>query len=266
MKTIMLISSLLLSTYAQAYGEAGRWSKGWAQGTSEYAAVVDDNNQLYIACSDMKPVSMTATVAGQEYGSSSGKSFAILVDGSRFDAPYDTDSRVGENNFFEMWDKLRQAKSVTLETPDGKQLALPTTDASSVLPASKSQQFGCLMGTESTEASTEEPTAAPVSPAETSAPLQPNELTVVSQKVASYNIPILVVTSRTENLNITDIVLNRGNCKVNSKDAGVTKNDIPLPTSLPFGSTAKFFILPFDCQVLEATIVTARGAVTFTFE
>jgi hypothetical protein len=266
MKTIMLISSLLLSTYAHAYGEAGRWSKGWAQGTSEYAAVVDDNNQLYIACSDMKPVSMTATVAGQEYGSYSGKSFAILVDGSRFDAPYDTNSRVGENNFFDMWDKLRKAKSITLETSDGKQLALPTADASSILPATQSQQFGCLMGTGSTEESIEKPAAAPVNPAETSAPLQPNELSVVSQKIPPYGMPILLVTSRTENLTITDIVLNRGNCKVDSRAAGVIKDDIPLPTSLPFGSTEKFYIAPFSCQVLEATIVTARGAVTFAFE
>ena len=49
MKTIILISSLLLSTYAHAYGEAGRWSSGWGQGTSEYKAVVDENNSIYIS-------------------------------------------------------------------------------------------------------------------------------------------------------------------------------------------------------------------------
>ena len=97
MKTIILISSLLLSTYAHAYGEAGRWSSGWGQGTSEYTAAVDENNSLYIACNDIKAVSMTAKVAGKEFGSNGAQSFDLIVDGARYTTPYETSSRVGAN-------------------------------------------------------------------------------------------------------------------------------------------------------------------------
>lgn len=70
MKWLIVLPGLLISSsVAFAYGEAGRWSSGWGQGTSEYTAVVNAQNNLYIACNDTRKVSMTATVQGKEYGS-----------------------------------------------------------------------------------------------------------------------------------------------------------------------------------------------------
>lgn len=129
-KLFITSTALLLCGNAFAYGEAGRWSSGWGQGTSEYTAVVNEQNNLYIACNDTRKVSMTATVQGKEYGSYAGQAFTIIVDGSQYDAPYETESRVGENNFFDMW---------------GKQLALPTKEVASVLPATNTPKFDCLM-------------------------------------------------------------------------------------------------------------------------
>ncbi|MCR3895682.1 hypothetical protein NUK31_22375, partial [Aeromonas caviae] len=111
-KCWITLTAILLCNNALAYGEAGRWSSGWGQGTSEYTAVVNEQNHLYIACNDTRKVSMTATVQGKEYGSYAGQAFTIIVDGSQYDAPYETESRVGENNFFDMWGKLRKAKSI----------------------------------------------------------------------------------------------------------------------------------------------------------
>ena len=146
MKKLFITSTaLLLCGNAFAYGEAGRWSSGWGQGTSEYTAVVNEQNNLYIACNDTRKVSMTATVQGKEFGSYAGQAFSIIVDGSQYDAPYETESRVGENNFFDMWGKLRKAKSISILTADGKQLALPTKEVASVLPATNTPEFDCLM-------------------------------------------------------------------------------------------------------------------------
>ena len=146
MKWLIVLPGLLISSsVAFAYGEAGRWSSGWGQGTSEYTAVVNEQNNLYIACNDTRKVSMTATVQGKEYGSYAGQAFSIVVDGSQYDAPYETESRVGENNFFDMWGKLRKAKSIRILTADGKQLALPTKEVASVLPATNTPEFDCLM-------------------------------------------------------------------------------------------------------------------------
>ncbi len=145
-----LFATLLLGLGSQAwaYGEAGHWSSGWGQGTSEYTAVVDAKNNLYIACNDIKKVAMTATVNGKEYGSYREQGFAIEVDGTHYDTPYETESRVGENNFFDMWDKMRKAQTITVITADGQKLNVPTKDAASVLPATKSQEFDCLMWNE----------------------------------------------------------------------------------------------------------------------
>ena len=149
MKTPLLAVILaLLSTQALAYGEPGQWSSGWGQGTTEYTAVVDEKNNLYIACNDTKKVSMTAMVNGKEYGSYSDKAFNIDVDGSHYDTPYETESRVGENNFFDMWDKMRQAKTITITTADGQKLSLPVKGAATILPATRSKGFNCVMWNE----------------------------------------------------------------------------------------------------------------------
>ena len=147
-KSMIATLLALLSTQAWAYGEAGQWSSGWGQGTTEYTAVVDEKNSLYIACNDTAKVSMTATVNGKEYGSYSDKSFNIDVDGSHYDTPYETESRVGENNFFDMWDKMRQAKTITITTADGQKLSLPVKGAATILPATRSKGFNCVMWNE----------------------------------------------------------------------------------------------------------------------
>ena len=146
MKASLLLPIVaLLSNNALAYGEAGQWSSGWGQGTTEYTAVVDAHNSLYIACSDIAKVSMTATVKGQEYGSYAAKGFSLIVNGSEYSAPYETSSRVGENNFYDMWAKLRKAKSITIVTADGQKLALPVKGVSVTLPATNTSAFSCLM-------------------------------------------------------------------------------------------------------------------------
>lgn len=110
--------------------------------------MVDEQNNLYIACNDTKKVSMTATVNGKEYGYYSDKAFNIDVDGSHYDTPYETESRVGENNFFDMWDKMRKAKTITITTADGQKLSLPVKGAATVLPATRSKDFDCVMWNE----------------------------------------------------------------------------------------------------------------------
>ena len=46
-KCWITLTAILLCNNALAYGEAGRWSSGWGQGTSEYTAVVNEQNNLY---------------------------------------------------------------------------------------------------------------------------------------------------------------------------------------------------------------------------
>lgn len=138
---------IAINSSALAFGEFGQWSDGWGQGTSEYQATVNDNNRLYIACFGdyEKPVSMTLTVNGHEYGSNSNKGFDLIInnDGVRIETPYETNYRAGHNNFEYMWKKLRTAKSIVAITHDGKKLSLPTKNVAKTLPALHSKYYAC---------------------------------------------------------------------------------------------------------------------------
>lgn len=135
-------ATTLVST-AHAFGEVGRWTSGWGQGTSEYTVVDAKHNALYIACSEDRPVSMSLTVAGKEYGSYTKREFNLIIDGNEISTPYATDSRVGTNNFLYAWEALRKAKSLQAKTADGKIVTFPLAGAAKTLPGSKSRDFAC---------------------------------------------------------------------------------------------------------------------------
>lgn len=128
---------------ALAYGEIGQWSSGWGQGTSEYTVVDASGNALYIACSEDRPVSMSLTVNGVEYGSYQGKGFDLLIDGKEVQTPYDTASRVGADNFLYAWDALRKATTLQARTEDGQLVSLPTRGSAKTLPAWGTPEFSC---------------------------------------------------------------------------------------------------------------------------
>ncbi|CAM3976903.1 hypothetical protein CCOS865_02265 [Pseudomonas reidholzensis] len=142
-KITCLLTLLALPLGAMAYGEVGQWSSGWGQGTSEYNVTDAAGNSLYIACSEDRPVSMTLTVKGAEYGTYSDKGFDLLVDGEEVQTPYETASRVGANNFIFVWDALRKAKTLQAKTSDGQVVTLPTKGSAKELPASGTQGFAC---------------------------------------------------------------------------------------------------------------------------
>lgn len=105
MKKIYLASAIALSAFvlhtsAFAFGEKGTWSSGWGQGVSEYTAVNQAGDEIYIACSNMQPVSINLTVNGKSYGSGDDGGFDLILDGKTVQKPYETASRVGSNSFF----------------------------------------------------------------------------------------------------------------------------------------------------------------------
>lgn len=142
-KIIVAIPFLAASMGAMAFGEIGQWSSGWGQGVSEYTAVVSKGNALYIACSDDQPVSMKLTVNGVEYGADSKKGFNLVFDGKEIETPYETNSRVGENNFDYAWKALRTAKTLQAITSNGKKLNLPTKGVAKALPAWGKPGYSC---------------------------------------------------------------------------------------------------------------------------
>ncbi|WP_235655950.1 hypothetical protein [Aeromonas veronii] len=253
-RIVFMLLGMLLTVPAFAFGEQGRWSTGWAQGTTEYMAVVDEHNSLYIACSDTQPVTMMATVQGKEYGAYAPHGFAMIVDGSQYDTPYETTSRVGENNFIDMWEKLRKAKSISILTTDGKSLALPTHEAANVLPGTQTPDFSCLSsdGTDTQPPSVDSethtiPTALPTSTFDVSWRLV--------EYVKGYPVKELQLVSHSNNITVQDVIVNRGNCVVPRKR---------LPQTLSFGDTLKL-ALSVHCNALEVRLLTDQGEAQYQF-
>lgn len=139
----MALLGLCISSAAWAYGEVGRWSSGWGQGVSEYVVVDARHNQLYIACGD-DPATMVLTVNGHDYGYGAAQGFALLIDGREVGQPYETESRVGSDNFRFAWDGIRKARKLAARLPSGQLLPLPLKDAAKTLPARQSNAYPCV--------------------------------------------------------------------------------------------------------------------------
>ncbi|MDT8880563.1 hypothetical protein RSO68_13880 [Halomonas saccharevitans] len=142
-RALVFGTAALLSTSAIAFGEKGQWSSGWGQGTTEYAAVNQRGDRLYIACNPYEPVKMTLTAGGRDYGSYGDGDFSLVLDGNEIQTPYETNSRVGENNFFYAWEHLRKSHSIVAVTSDGQQVALPSQGSFNVLPEAFTPEYPC---------------------------------------------------------------------------------------------------------------------------
>lgn len=98
-KIVIMLLLFWVATRVFAFGEFGKWSSGWGQWVSEYTVVKQSGDSLYTARSEDQPVSMTLSLKGKEYGTYSQQGFDLIVNGTEVQTPYDTDSRVGSNNF-----------------------------------------------------------------------------------------------------------------------------------------------------------------------
>lgn len=128
---------------ASAFGEPNTWSSGWGQGVSEYIAVNHNGDELYIACSNMSPVSMTLIANGKSYGGGEQEDFSLTIDGTTIQHPYETSSRVDADNFLYAWDLLRKANSIQAVTSDGAKIELPSQGSARALPAWGTPEFSC---------------------------------------------------------------------------------------------------------------------------
>lgn len=201
---------------------------------------------------------MVATTDGEKYGSYANKPFTIIVNGTAYEKPYETQSKPDADNYYQMWESLISAREIKLTTPDGKSLLLPINNAEKVIPSNKSNDFHCFTGYRVAEIKVQQANK----PTNT-IPLQPNELNVSWYNHSSWEIPVLQITSRTDDIFIQNIILNRGNCRITAP--GERPSNPRLPARLKFGTEIKFYVASL-CQILEADIMTNRGTITYTFQ
>lgn len=142
MKIITLTTAILVcATFpfaSQAFGNRDAWTKGWAQGVSEFVIQGKSKSQLYLACEDSgsQPLTIIFTdVNGQQVSADDGKHLAMKID---HEAPVDVSesySHAGADIVMWAWNTLRTGKRVIVSGDDVKPAEFTLRNAAEVLPA-----------------------------------------------------------------------------------------------------------------------------------
>ncbi|MFM5026896.1 hypothetical protein ACEUBM_17855 [Aeromonas caviae] len=244
---IIALLGLLLTPAVLAFGDHGRWNDGWGQGVTEYSATVDDATYLYLSCRMGQLNGITLNQAGQ----AATNNVSLRINGHIFPP---LPSMVAGNDskaFYDMWAALRSAKSLQAITQDGRTVELPVAGVQEVLSAATDAAFDCAF-----------PAPQPEQP-----PVQaPLAFELRAQPGA------LRVLSRNDQLSVTGVTINRGQCKLHEQTIGYDakgnrKGYVPVfPFTLAFGQEVMLTMATPLCRVLEVVIHTDRGDAGYTFE
>ena len=134
----LLLTCALVPAVAQAFGNQTSWTRGWAQGVSEFVIKGKGQSQLYLACEDYgsQPATVIFTDAsGHQVSMDEDKSLQVSIDGGALIDISESGSHVGGNNLALAWAQLRNGKQVSV-TGDGVKTATFTlAGTAKVLPA-----------------------------------------------------------------------------------------------------------------------------------
>lgn len=133
----LLLTCALAPAVAMAFGNQTTWTRGWAQGVSEFVIKGKGQSQLYLACEDdgSQPATIIFTdTTGHQVSMDSGKTLQVRIDGGETIDISESDSRSGDNNLAQAWNALKTGKQVQV-TGNGILPALFTLKgAGNVLP------------------------------------------------------------------------------------------------------------------------------------
>ena len=143
----LLLTCALMPVMALAFGNHETWSKGWAQGVSEFVILGKGQSQLSLSCDDSgtAPATIIFTDAtGHDVSMDSDKTLQVRIDGGEAIDISESDSRVGENNLTLAWNALRTGKQVTVSGDSVRSATFTLNGAGKVLPAFGTH--GCVSG------------------------------------------------------------------------------------------------------------------------
>jgi len=138
-----VIAGLVLATFcAPVFAAESRWTEGYGQGNIEY--FIDKQGlRLYIGCptQDGSADSSSSVSLSKLSDSSDIAEFTIIADGISYAAPFEANSRVGENNFISLMEGLRKGNTIV---KIGKNtITFPKSNASEVIPTYGTKNFNC---------------------------------------------------------------------------------------------------------------------------
>ncbi len=148
-----IANGLLLSLFPLIVSAATyEWSGGFSQGTMEYHVDDGNGNSLLISCpgGQPRPASATMTTHGLDYHSPKDTQqqgmieMSFIIDGVRFDDPFNTSCTACENNFtYAFWPALLKANNLYVHA-DGYEVRFTTQGLREELPSLDDPHNMCL--------------------------------------------------------------------------------------------------------------------------
>ena len=131
-KTLLAVTCSIAIIIAPTFAHAveGKWIRGFGQGNYEFF-VDKQGMRLYLGCMTDEGSHSSVSLSSVDKGIDV-QSFQIKVGGMTFDAPFETESRVGSNNYYALMDALRKSPSTV--TYQGKSIVFPVTGAAKSIP------------------------------------------------------------------------------------------------------------------------------------
>ena len=141
MKTIVSIV-MFACLGAPAIAADGRWTEGFGQGNLEYF-IDSQGMRLMIACPTKEgSADMPSSISLNRISNNAEvKQFTLVAGGITYTGPFETGSRVGDNNFISLLEGLR--KSDASVKAGGNTLVFPKSNVAKVLPVFGKKGFAC---------------------------------------------------------------------------------------------------------------------------
>ena len=122
----------------------GEWKSGFGQGTVEYFVDNGPGNQVYIACPSNAPANISATILGKDPDAKKGEKITFIIDSVEYQNEFlNNDCRVCTENFIFFWDKLRNAKTLSVKFSDSIRSEFSVSGINTVIPPLDKSQ--CLV-------------------------------------------------------------------------------------------------------------------------
>lgn len=286
------ITALLLS-FVSMFATAGEWTAGYLQGTNTYYLPLDSDNANtagYIELDCVNDPEMIPSLYASIDGRTTLAEFTLYVDsGTESSMSYEfTDNQLNKRyDFKDFYNAIRVAKTIevtaTINGVGQERSTKPKQSGEAAIPAIDSVKFACVGAPAQAPASLEPetaPAAAVVDPiattAATTGPVPtPQDFEVDIRNNGSRN--ILTVTSKLDNINITGLTFNRGNCTLAIPRSAAEAKSLPkgfpdpanysakFPTPLKFAQRAEYWLeVSNSCSdILEFYVHTDRGSVGY---
>lgn len=134
---VPLILALCFSGQALAFGNPDTWTRGYAQGTAEYAILGKGQSQLYIACDSAGYQAATIIFTdanGHQVSMDSGQNLTLKIDNAEEADISESESHVGSDNVMWAWNILRTGRRVIVSGTGAKPAAFTLNGAAAVIP------------------------------------------------------------------------------------------------------------------------------------